>query len=128
VTPLLQALTWKPDLIVIVSDGYENDPPGAVHEVLRVLRQRLDPDRRISIIHCNPVFSAQSLTPKSLSPLIPTLGLREAEDLPTALAVARVGAGGTIGELEAYLMGRADRLSNHQSPETPSIPTPAIPT
>jgi hypothetical protein len=128
VTPLLQALAWNPDLIVIISDGYENDPPGGVHEVLRVVRQRLDPDRRIAIVHCNPVFSAQSLTPKSLSPLIPTLGLREAEDLPTALAVARVAEGGTIGELEAYLVDRADRLSNHKSPETPSISAPSIPT
>jgi hypothetical protein len=94
-------------------------PPGGVHEVLRVIRQRLDPDRCIAIVHCNPVFSAQSLTPKSLSPLVPTLGLREAEDLPTALAVARVAEGGTIGELEAYL---ADRLLDHKLSKAPINP------
>lgn len=108
--PLLQALAWGPDLLVIISDGYENDPPGGVHEVLRVWQQRLDPDRRTQIVHCNPVFESQSLTPKSVSPLIPTLGLREAEDLPMALAFARVAQGGTIGELEAYLTDRASRL------------------
>jgi hypothetical protein len=110
-TPLLWALTWQPDTIVIVSDGYDNDPPGGAAEVLRVLRTRLDPPQsgrcRIAIAHCNPVFSAADLTPKPLSPHIPTLGLRDGEDLLTVLAFARFAEGSSLAELEAALGSRS---------------------
>ncbi len=111
VTPLLAALAWKPDLIVIVSDGYENDPPCGASEALRVIRTRLDPEHRVSIVHCNPVFDEGDFAPHALSPHIPTVGLRDAEDLPTMLGFARL-ADGTLGlpELESYLSHRAQRL------------------
>ena len=35
-TPILDALDWGPELLVIVSDGCENDPPNGASEVLRV--------------------------------------------------------------------------------------------
>ncbi|MES2462143.1 MAG: hypothetical protein V4671_16280, partial [Armatimonadota bacterium] len=43
--PLLDALDWGADTILIVSDGFENDPPDGAAEVLRVFRTRLDPKR-----------------------------------------------------------------------------------
>src|SRR5690606_28217651 len=44
-TPLLDALEWEPELVVVVSDGYDNGPPNAVAELTRIFRTRLDPGR-----------------------------------------------------------------------------------
>ena len=110
-TPLLDALDWGADLIVIVSDGCENDPPRGASEVLRVFRLRLDPARRTSIVHCNPVFDPDDFTLRPLSPLVPTVGLRDAEDLPTMLGFARFAEGTLpLSDLEAYLASRAARM------------------
>ena len=117
-SPLLAALEWAPDLVVIVSDGFDNDPPRGAGEVCRVFRARIDPDRRTTIIHVNPVFDAPHLGPKPLDRSIPTVGLRDAEDLATVLAFARFADGGTsLAELEDYLAARADALVRRHSPE-----------
>jgi hypothetical protein len=114
-TPLLDALEWTPELVVVVSDGFENDPPAGAAEVCRVFRERLDPQRRTVIIHVNPVFDAPHLGPRRLTPpmdppraAVPTVGLRDAEDLPTVLAFARFADGGlSLADLEDYLGRRA---------------------
>ena len=114
-TPLLNALEWAPDLVVVVSDGFENDPPAGAAEVCRVFRERLDPQRRTVILHVNPVFDAPHLGPRRLTPpmdppraTVPTVGLRDAEDLPTVLAFARFADGGlSLTDLEDYLGRRA---------------------
>jgi hypothetical protein len=106
-TPLLDALDWGASLVVIVSDGCDNDPPQGAAEVLRIYRQKLDPERRVSIIHCNPVFNPEDFSLRPLSPHIPTVGLREAEDLPTMLGFARFAEGNaSLVELEDYLAAR----------------------
>jgi hypothetical protein len=115
-TPLLDALAWAPDLVIIVSDGFDNDPTRGAGEVCRVFRTRLDPDRRTTIVHINPVFDAPHLGPKPLDRSIPTVGLRDAEDLATVLAFARFADGGSLGELEDYLAHRADALVRRHSP------------
>ncbi|MEZ4361539.1 MAG: hypothetical protein R3B48_15235 [Kofleriaceae bacterium] len=90
-----------------MSDGYENDPPRGAAEVARVFRQRLDPERRVSIIHLNPVFDAEHYAPRALGAAIPTVGLRDAEDLLTMLGFARFADGSApLSELEAYLATR----------------------
>jgi hypothetical protein len=78
----------------------------------------LDKQRRIEILHCNPVFNTNDYELKQLSPLIPTIGIREAEDLPTVLAFMRFADGrGNLGDLETYLMDRSnDILSRNISP------------
>jgi hypothetical protein len=102
--PLLDALANAPDLVLIVSDGAENDPPCGAHEVARLWWRDLDPKRHTRIIHLNPVFEASMLGARPLSPLIPTTGLRDAEDLPRAIALARFAASDlTLAELEAHL-------------------------
>ena len=117
-SPLLAALEWAPDLVVIVSDGFDNDPPRGAGEVCRVFRARIDPERRTTIIHVNPVFDAPHLGPKPLDRSIPTVGLRDAEDLATVLAFARFADGGTsLAELEDYLAARADALVRRHPPE-----------
>jgi hypothetical protein len=110
-TPLLDALDWGATLVVIVSDGCDNDPPQGASEVLRIYREKLDPQRRVSIIHCNPVFNPEDFSLRPLSPLIPTVGLREAEDLPTMLGFARFAEGNaSLPELEDYLAARVQQF------------------
>jgi hypothetical protein len=91
-TPILAALRGRPELLVVISDGYDNDPPGGAGEVLRVFRERLDPDARTVVVHANPVFDANDFSPRALTPAVPTLGVRDASDLPTMLAFARFAA------------------------------------
>ncbi|MDJ0688146.1 MAG: hypothetical protein QNJ41_06540 [Xenococcaceae cyanobacterium MO_188.B32] len=110
-TPLLDALEWKADLVIIISDGYENDPPEGAAEVLRIYRTKLDRSRQTSIIHCNPVFAPDTFSPYILSPYIPTLGIREAEDLPTLINFARFADGDvSLKELEDYLALRVQQM------------------
>jgi hypothetical protein len=110
-TPLLDALDWGADAIVIVSDGCENDPPQGASEVLRIYRQKLDPQRRVSIIHCNPVFNPDDFSLRPINLLIPTVGLRDAEDLPTMLGFARLAEGNAyLTELEDYLAAQVQQV------------------
>ncbi len=110
-TPLLDALEWGAELVVIVSDGYENDPPHGAAHVLRVYRERLDPAARTSIVQCNPVFNPDDLSVQALSTVVPTVGLRDAEDLPTVLGFARFAEGSApLADLEDYLASRVRRM------------------
>lgn len=103
-TPILDALETSPELLVIVSDAVENDPPGAARAVLDHWRSRLDPEGHTAIVHFNPVFSASDYAPRSLAECVPTVGLRDAESLPTALAFSRFATGATTRtDLEAFL-------------------------
>ncbi|WP_394825063.1 hypothetical protein [Pendulispora albinea] len=85
-TPILDALETEPDLLVIVSDGFDNDPPGIAGQVLQAACARL---RVPPIVHINAVFDAESYAPKSLCRAVPTMGIRDAEELPTAILFAR---------------------------------------
>ena len=110
-TPLLQALAWRPDLVVIISDGFENDPPGAVQEIVRVFRKKIDRDQTVSFVHANPVFDERNYAPRTLGPSLPTVGLRNAEDLPTALGFARFADGSApLADLEAHLASHVHEL------------------
>lgn len=116
-TPLLSALAWQPELVVIISDGWENDPPSATAEILRVYRSKLDPQGKVSILHCNPVFNADDFTLKRISPLITSVGIREAEDLPILVQFSRFAEGtGSLLELENYLAVRAKQLLDQHIP------------
>lgn len=107
-TPLgvrvLDALEHGPDRLVIVSDGWDNAPPGLAGEVLRVWRTRIDPDRRTSVVHVNPVYDADGFDVRRLSPSVPTAGIRDAEDLPALVEIAQFSEGRTgPAALHAYL-------------------------
>lgn len=107
-TPLLEALRGEPDLVVVVSDGFENDPPGAAGEVLRLFRAHIDPHGRTRVVHLNPVFDAHSYMPRPLGPGVPTVGIREAGELPLKLGFASFAVGGTrIEALQDWLHHQA---------------------
>jgi hypothetical protein len=114
-TPLgdrvLDALELRPERLVIVSDGWDNAPPGLAAEVLRVWRTRLDPDRLVSAVHLNPVYDADAFTARRLTPEVPTVGVRQAEDVPALVGFARLAEGTTdLAELRAHLAARVDRF------------------
>ncbi|BDA74230.1 unknown protein [Calothrix sp. PCC 7716] len=112
-TPLLAALGSGAETIIIISDGCDNDPPNGAAEVLRVY-QKLDRCHKTSIIHCNPVFSTEDYSLRTLSPYIPTVGLRDAEDMPTMLGFAKFAQGSnTLSHLEAYLAQRTQEFTSN---------------
>ncbi|MFC9002594.1 hypothetical protein [Streptomyces microflavus] len=93
-----------PDRLVIVSDGWDNAPAGLAGEVLRVWRKRLDPGRRTAVVHVNPVYDADGFDVRRLAAGVPTAGIRDAEDLPALVEIARFAEGRTgAAELHAYL-------------------------
>ncbi|MER5352712.1 hypothetical protein ABT093_20560 [Kitasatospora sp. NPDC002551] len=108
---ILDALDTAPQRLLIVSDGWDNAPPGLAAEVLRVWRTRLDPERRTSIVHLNPVYDAEGFDVRRLAPTVPTAGLRDAEDLPALVEFARFAEGRTgLAELTEHLAARTARF------------------
>lgn len=115
--PLIDALEWQPDLIVIVSDGYENDPPMIVDQVAQIFREKIGKGKSPEIVHMNPVFDADHFAPRRLGPSIATVGLRDAEDIPTMLGFARFTAGtAKLSDLEQYLAIRVNRMLESNEP------------
>lgn len=108
---ILDALDTSPSRLVIVSDGWDNSPPGLAAEVLRVWRTRLDPKRRTSIVHLNPVYDAADFDVRRLSATVPTAGIRDAEDLPALVELAQFAEGRTgLAELTTYMDTRAAHM------------------
>ncbi|MFE0459289.1 hypothetical protein ACFW1A_08495 [Kitasatospora sp. NPDC058965] len=104
---ILDALDWAPDRLVIVSDGWDNAPPGLAAEVLRVWRTRLDPQGATPVVHLNPVYDAADFDVRRLAPGVPTAGLRNAEDLPALVELAAFAEGRTgLAELREHLAAR----------------------
>ncbi|MFD5475722.1 hypothetical protein [Streptomyces sp. NPDC127105] len=109
---ILDGLETAPERLVIVSDGWDNSPPGLAGEVLRVWRTRLDPARRTGVVHLNPVYDAEDFDVRRLSARVPTAGIRDAEDLPALVEIAQFAEGRTgLADLTAYLDTRAAWLT-----------------
>ncbi|WP_246150938.1 hypothetical protein [Streptomyces qinzhouensis] len=110
-TRILDALADSPDRLVIVSDGWDNAPPGLAGEVLRLWRTALDPGRATAVVHVNPVYDADGFDVRRLAPSVPTVGIRDAEDLPALVEIAQFAEGRTgPAELRAYLDRRSERF------------------
>ncbi len=117
-TRVLDALEHSPERLVIVSDGWDNAPPGLAGEVLRVWRTRLDPDRCTRVVHVNPVYDADGFDVRRLAPGVPTAGIRDAEDLAALVEIAQFAEGRTgLGELQAYLDRRTEHFLDRHRPD-----------
>jgi hypothetical protein len=77
--PLAQALAWRPDLVLILSDGYENTSAGSVAQLLNT---RAVKNSGIAIIHLNPVAAAETGGVRRLAGNVPTFGLSQPEQFP----------------------------------------------
>jgi hypothetical protein len=114
---LIEALKWGAERVLIISDGHENNPTGALHEVVKTFQERLDPQRSVMITHLNPVYHAGSFEPKRLSSLIPTVGLRDAELMFTALGFSDFATGeASLSDLEGYLASLEPSLTKLNPP------------
>lgn len=114
---IIDALETEPERLVIVSDGCDNAPPGLAGDVLRIWRTRLDPGHRLApgqrvmIVHLNPVYDADDFDVRRLAPAVPTAGIRDAEDLPALVELARFAEGRVgLDRLRAHLDDRAARF------------------
>ncbi|WP_309113262.1 hypothetical protein [Saccharothrix sp.] len=108
---IVDALSHDPDRLLIISDGWDNAPPGLASEVLRVWRARLDPEHRVSAVHLNPVYDAGDYDVKRLAREVPAVGVRNAEDLPTLVEFARFTEGRTgFASLSAHFTDRVTRF------------------
>ncbi|MEU8804109.1 MULTISPECIES: hypothetical protein [unclassified Spirillospora] len=114
---IIDALETRPERLLIVSDGCDNAPPGLAADVLRIWRTRLDPGhrrapgQRVMIAHLNPVYDADDFDVRRLAPTVPTAGIRDAEDLPTLVELARFAEGRVgLAQLRAHLDDRAARF------------------
>ncbi|AWN26877.1 hypothetical protein [Streptomyces sp. NEAU-S7GS2] len=115
---LLEALEDAPERLVIVSDGWDNAPPGLAGEVLRIWRTRLDPEHRTSVVHLNPVYDAEDFAVRRLAAAVPTAGVRNAEDLPALVQLARFAEGRTgLAELRAHLDDRVRQFLAEETDE-----------
>lgn len=109
--PLLQALGWGASTVIIVSDGYENDPPGGVAAVLSRFWADVPAAQDVELLHLNPVMSAAQYQPKPLAQGLITLGIREAKELGVLLALARYVSGAAeLKQLRALLDERVALL------------------
>ncbi|MGC4892287.1 hypothetical protein [Micromonospora sp. DT31] len=108
---VVDALERRPDRLVIVSDGGDNNPPGLAAEVLRVWRTRLDPDQGTSVVHLNPVYDAETFDVRRLAPGVATVGVRDAEDAAALVELARFATGDAgFAELRQHLADRVERF------------------
>ncbi|CAD5941340.1 MULTISPECIES: hypothetical protein [unclassified Streptomyces] len=112
----------EPDRLVIVSDGWDNAPAGLAGEVLRVWRAQLDPGRRTAVVHVNPVYDADGFDVRRLAVGVPTAGIRDAEDLPALVEIARFAEGRTgAAELHAYLDRRVALFLGEKATEKGAV-------
>jgi hypothetical protein len=119
-TPLgervLDGLEHTPERLLIVSDGWDNAPPGLAAEVLRVWRARLDPLRRTAVVHLNPVYDADDFDVRRRSADVPTVGVRDAEDIPALVEFAQLAArGGELDVLRSHLAQRTAQFLGETS-------------
>ncbi|XTZ14637.1 hypothetical protein ACQSSU_24630 [Micromonospora echinospora] len=113
---ILDGLEQRPDRLVVVSDGWDNAPPGQAAEVLRVWRSRLDPGERTSVVHLNPVYDADTFDVRRLAPGVASVGVRDAEDVAALVELARFATGGAgFDELRRHLADRVDRFLTDDS-------------
>ncbi|MEV4757536.1 hypothetical protein AB0J86_20825 [Micromonospora sp. NPDC049559] len=116
---LLDGLERRPDRLVIVSDGWDNAPPGQAAEVLRVWRTRLDPEQRTLVVHLNPVYDGDAFDVRRLAPGVATVGVRNAEDVAALVELARFATGAAgFGELREHLADRVERFLADPGPGT----------
>ena len=104
-TALIAALREGPELIVIVSDGAENSPPGAFAQVWEIATRRLG--IAPALLHLNPVYHAEHLSLLRLAPALPARGLRGASELPVQINLYGLGA---PSDPRPRLRALADRL------------------
>jgi hypothetical protein len=106
---LLEALTWEPEELLMISDGAENDPAGGVNWLLEQLKSLPWVGKRPHLLHLNPTISPEEFGPSPLSPHLPMLGIHEGERIPLLWILSRFATGQVpLEDLKTYLRRAAD--------------------
>lgn len=125
---LVEALSGTPDLVVVVSDGYENAPAGRFAEVLTAAREL---GITTPVVQLNPVAAAETGGVRALSADVPVAAVQRVAGLEFALCrmlldadpaaalrgLARL-AGLPTGTVPAVLAGRNDEVVETTNAET----------
>jgi len=82
-----EALQNEPDVLYIITDGYENAPAGRVHEVIDATRKI---GINIPIYQFNPVMAAESSGVRSLSSHLSTMPVSKPEGIGLSLIRAAI--------------------------------------
>ncbi|KKK55076.1 hypothetical protein LCGC14_3078230, partial [marine sediment metagenome] len=78
-TSLVQLLEMRPDVVYVISDGYENAPAGRFAEVMAHLKRI---GIKTPVYHLNPVMAAESAGVRELAPgLAPTMPVHDPSGL-----------------------------------------------
>ncbi|MCO7223285.1 hypothetical protein [Pleionea sp. CnH1-48] len=102
--PFVNALKQEPDVLIIVSDGFENDPTGLTSQIYQSWLKIKSRTRNTNIIHINPVYDANRFDVKKLSEGITSVGIRNVEDIAVTMEYSRFANGrATIEMLEDYV-------------------------
>lgn len=102
--PLAQALATRPDLVLILSDGYENTSGGSVAQILNTKAVR---ESGIAIVHLNPVAAAETGGVRRLAQSVPTFGLSQPEQFPL---VALLGQAYTQPDVLEIFFNRIEQV------------------
>ncbi|PIQ29163.1 hypothetical protein COW36_17770 [bacterium (Candidatus Blackallbacteria) CG17_big_fil_post_rev_8_21_14_2_50_48_46] len=103
-SPLLEALAWQPQEVVLISDGAENDPAGGVHWLLTQLSQAPWAGKRPFMLHFNPTLNPEDFGPSALSPELPMLGLHSGEQIALLWIMGRFATGQiSLADFKIYL-------------------------
>ena len=76
------------NLIIVISDGYENSPSGLANQLLLGFKKKVDKKEKTVIIHINPVFAPEAGNVKKLSEIIQAYGIRDTKQLFLILLLA----------------------------------------
>jgi len=102
-SPLIKLLKQGPEVIFVVSDGYENAPEGRFGEVLKIVRDKLRID--IPIYHFNPVSAAESkIALKRLSNDVTITPVSNPEKMGLTLFKTMIAADPKQGVVELFNM------------------------
>lgn len=95
--PLVNAFMTKPDVVVILSDGYENVRAGSVSQILASKAVRTS---GIQVIHLNPVAAVETknAVTRELSAHCPTFALPAPDQLPMVTLIGIASANPKILE------------------------------
>lgn len=107
---VLKALKDKPDYLIILSDGYENEPSGLTSQIIHAYISNID--KNLKVLHFNPVFAGENEKPREFGNDILTVGLRDVNQLHTTffLLNARSNLSAAIKELEKELSSKIEPI------------------
>lgn len=119
VMPLLDAVETDPDVVAIVTDGYENRLGG---ELARVLAALPGAGIDVPVVVCTSMFTAKDdLSLRSPAPNVPHVGFSHEDDFAAVLETIGSAARGEAGTsfLRSTLLARLETVERSLSPWIP---------